>query len=498
MQRWKFSLVLGFLLVVAAAVGSSGKTAHAATTRVWTGAVGYDWNTAANWNPAGVPVNGDSVVVGTTASLITGVPAGMTLNSLTLGGTVEFYGGPLKITSAITVTKQSLFLTIDLVVILDGDVQISIPEGSTLGMRRRLSPLGTVAVNAAGHTLLKSGGGDLEFNADLVGLGTVAATGGIVSFLYPVTFGGTISLGPGTRALLTVLGDGTGFCGSAPNTTFVLSGARLSAACVVSIRSVSGAGTIDVFDEDSRLFVAGSGGTAIFDGGISGSSPSGIICCSGGGQTFRGVSTFTGNVLVNGGELFLDGATFPSASQFTLQGRPGFRPTLGGYGAFGQSILTDGNLAFDSVGGKFGLARFPSLQLAPSVTVTYEIKSATPGTGFTQVVMAGEVFLDSALLSIDFNAYEPAGGQAITLIKGATGLFGTFHNAANGQNLPEGAVFTASGMQFKITYKGGAGHDVVITRQGGAATPTPSPSPTSTPSPQMKYKDFIPMVARES
>jgi hypothetical protein len=27
---------------------------------------------------------------------------------------VEFYGGPLKITSAITVTKQSLFLTMDL------------------------------------------------------------------------------------------------------------------------------------------------------------------------------------------------------------------------------------------------------------------------------------------------------------------------------------------------------------------------------------------------
>ena len=53
-------------------------------------------------------------------------------------------------------------------------------------------------------------------------------------------------------------------------------------------------------------------------------------------------------------------------------------------------------------------------------------------------------------------------------------------------------------MQFKITYKGGAGRDVVITRQAGAATPTPTPTATPTPTPgQTKFKRFVPFVARD-
>ena len=54
-------------------------------------------------------------------------------------------------------------------------------------------------------------------------------------------------------------------------------------------------------------------------------------------------------------------------------------------------------------------------------------------------------------------------------------------------------------MQFTITYKGGTGHDVVITRQAGAATPTPTATPTATPTPgPAKFKRFVPMVARDS
>ena len=203
---------------------------------------------------------------------------------------------------------------------------------------------------------------------------------------------------------------------------------------------------------------------------------------------------------VTSGRLTLDGATFPAASQFSAQGVPVSRPSLAGYGTFGETILTTANLAMVPVNGQFGFARFPTLQFAPDVGVVYEIKGATPGTGFTQIVMAGEIFLDDAGLLLTFGGYSPPAGQAFTLITGASGLSGTFSNAQDGKPLPEGAAFTAGGMQFKITYKGGAGHDVVITRQAGAATPTPTATPTATPTPtpgSAKFKRFVPMVARD-
>jgi len=164
---------------------------------------------------------------------------------------------------------------------------------------------------------------------------------------------------------------------------------------------------------------------------------------------------------------------------------------LGGYGTFGSTTLTTSILDLAPVNGKFGLARFPFLQLAADDDVEYEISGATPGTGFTQVVMTGPLILDSARISLSFSGFTPSAGQSLTLIKGATALFDTFHNAADNKNLAEGGVFTADGMQFKITFAGGAGHDVVITRQGGAGTPTPTPGST-------KFKSFVPMVARES
>ena len=70
MHRWKSSILFGLLLVVAAAGG--GGTAQAATTRGWTGAVNSNWTTAGNWNPAGVPVNGDTVVIALEGAQITG------------------------------------------------------------------------------------------------------------------------------------------------------------------------------------------------------------------------------------------------------------------------------------------------------------------------------------------------------------------------------------------------------------------------------------------
>jgi hypothetical protein len=490
MHRWKSSFLLG-LLLVAAAVGGGGGTARAATTRVWTGAVNLTWSTAGNWSPAGPPVDGDSVVIGAVAfgkTLNNNRPSDLALDSLTISTSVIIVGNRLGIASAITVSAPGdVFL--DLPISLRADTAASLATGVRLFMRDRLSPDGTVALETNGHRLTKTGG-EMEFNGDITGSGELRNVSGEVLLTVPMTYPGTISAQAGARVLLTYyLFRPTLTCGKAPNAKFVLTSAQLSVACAGSIGSLSGSGTLEMFSVESRLTIAGASGGAVFTGNVTGAAPSSIACCSAGSQTFRGASSYSGYVVVGPGILVLDGATFPSTSLFTVQGGGGSRPALAGYGSFGETILTTSNLSLVRVNGKFGLARFPSLQFAPDVQVNYEITGPTAGTGFTQILMNGQIVLDSAQLNLDFNGYQPPVGQSFTLVYGATALLDTFRNVANGQNLPEGAVFTADGMQFKITYKGGAGHDVIVTNLTDPSTATPHPT---------KFKNFIPLIVRES
>ena len=58
-----------------------------ATTLTWTNTGGGDWNVAANWTPAQVPVNGDSVIVTNSGTYSVTNGANVTLHNLTVGGT---------------------------------------------------------------------------------------------------------------------------------------------------------------------------------------------------------------------------------------------------------------------------------------------------------------------------------------------------------------------------------------------------------------------------
>ena len=486
MYRWKSAILLGLLFVVAAVGGGTagnGGTARAATTRVWTGLSSLNWNTAANWDPVGVPVAGDSVVIGAPAldkTLNNNLPADLALASLTINTRLKITGNRLGISSAIQ--TGSVGITLDLPIVLKGDVEAALGPVGRLVMRPPSSLPGTVALDMAGHTLTVTSGDGLEFNGDLVGSGILAAKAGSVHFVYPVTFGGKITASPGAGLLFSSSFPVQNVCGGAPNAAIVLTGAFFFTNCPTSVGSIAGSGTIELSSANARLF-AEIGET--FDGPIKGTPPAGFYCCTSGVQTLRGASTLTGNVFVTGGSLYLDGATFPPASQFAARGKGAFPATLGGYGTFGETILTTSVLDLAPVGDKYGLARFPTLQFAPDVEVYYELSGPTPGTGFTQILVTGQLVLDSALLNLNFTGYTPAIGQAITLVKGATALLDTFHNFDDGKDLPEGSTFTTSGMQFKITYTAGAGHDVVITRVAG------------TPPPPAKFKRFVPMVARD-
>ena len=70
------------------------------------------------------------------------------------------------------------------------------------------------------------------------------------------------------------------------------------------------------------------------------------------------------------------------------------------------------------------------------------------------VKLAGKLALTSTV--------TPAVGQSFTLLDNdaKAAISGTFHG------LPEGATITVNGLTFKLSYLGGSGHDVVLTRTG--------------------------------
>lgn len=65
----------------------------------WVGAAGAGWDAAANWSPAQVPVNGDTLIFNGTQ----GVGAN-TNSNMNLGGGVQYHIGKLAIASSYTQT----------------------------------------------------------------------------------------------------------------------------------------------------------------------------------------------------------------------------------------------------------------------------------------------------------------------------------------------------------------------------------------------------------
>ena len=109
--------------------------------------------------------------------------------------------------------------------------------------------------------------------------------------------------------------------------------------------------------------------------------------------------------------------------------------------------------------------------------MTFRLNSTTPATGYSQV-RAGTGVTIGAGANLDLVlGFTPAVGTAFRIIDNASNqpVAGTF------VGLPEGATFQRAGQTWKITYAGGDGNDVVVTRV------------TSDPRP---FKRIVPMVAK--
>jgi len=291
--------------------------------------------------------------------------------------------------------------------------------------------------SSADHAIVTNNGGVTEFvDAATAGSATLIAnstdhtlTGGDIVF-NDDSSGGT--------AQVQVYGDGTLEVSThnAPGLT---------------IGSLEGTG--QVFLGSRNLTIGSNNRTVDFLGVIQeggGRLPGGTVTKIGtGGLALAGANTYPGMTTVNAGDLNVGGSL---AGPVTIN-----RGLLVGFGTVGAVTVNNGGTL--SPGEDVGILTVNG-NLAMNAGSTYQpvLFGATVGT-YNQTNVIGKVTLTKSTLAMRLE-YFPSVGDKYIIIKndGSDAVKGKF----NGLN--EGAKFSVDGLHFKISYKGGDGNDVVLTR----------------------------------
>ncbi len=221
-----------------------------------------------------------------------------------------------------------------------------------------------------------------------------------------------------------------------------------------TVGALDGSGAVNL--GAGRITLNGVGGSHDFSGSISGSGLGTNLIKNGSGlQTLSGNNPYTGKTVVNAGALLVNGEQMSSAVQVNNGA------TLGGRGSVGSVTSTGGRLApsSDTNSLSYGQLKTAGLNLANG-TFQAQLGGMTAGTQHDQVMLNGLLILNGVALELSEH-FTAASSNQFTLIKVAAGgaAMGTF------SGLPEGASFTsASGGKFQISYFGGDGNDVVVTK----------------------------------
>ncbi|HEV8267494.1 MAG TPA: autotransporter-associated beta strand repeat-containing protein [Thermoanaerobaculia bacterium] len=415
-----------------------------ATTRQWTGASNNVWNNSNNWSPNGVPANGDDLEFpsGALNTSVQNNMSGLSLHSIIFSDTgYNIFGNDISLSSGISEYSNFAFFlssqtnTIQLNIALTANQTFHV-ESRVVGMIL-VSDTVTVSGNVTGpFNLIKDGGGVLLLS------GTTNAYSGSTTISE-----GTLRLGNGT-AIPPTSAVTLAFA-AAPNTA-ALDVNGFSA----SIGSLNGpSGTFVRLGTGGTLQV-GDFGYATFGGVVSGTGGTLRVSGGGGALTLSGNNTYTGPTLV-------EARTVVTGSQ--PQSPVTASATIAGTGTVGDVTLNVNGIL--NAGTDFGLPgsiHVGALTMNAGTAFVVDLNGTTPGTGYDQVVATGNVGFNntSGALSVYVGmAFTPAAGTSFTILdKQSVGAINSTF-----VNLPQGGGLVASGIEFKITYVGGDGNDVVLT-----------------------------------
>jgi fibronectin-binding autotransporter adhesin len=193
-------------------------------------------------------------------------------------------------------------------------------------------------------------------------------------------------------------------------------------------------------------------GTNIWTGPINLASASAIAVDAGQltiSGIIGGVGSLTqagaGSLIVSGLNTYIGGTTVTSG-------------TWEGGGKIG-ALLIDSGATLAPGSPTTEIFKTGNVAFSTGSTYAVTLNGTTAGTGYDQLSVTGTVNLGSATLSVNL-AFTPAIGSAFILIQndGTDAVVGTF------AGLPQGATLSLNGMTFQISYVGGTGNDVVLTR----------------------------------
>jgi len=197
-------------------------------------------------------------------------------------------------------------------------------------------------------------------------------------------------------------------------------------------------------------------------------SGSGAVTKNGlGAVLIASASSFSGSITLNNG-IFIVDANIPNSAvtinSSTISGGEFGFSGFGGTGTVGATIVTSGVISAGTLTSPTGILNINNgLSFTANGNYVCKISGTTPGsTGHDQLNVTGTVTLNNArLFPVPFGDFQPAIGDSFTILQndGTDAINGTFLNA------PENSVFGgALNTAFRITYQGGDGNDIVITR----------------------------------
>lgn len=134
-----------------------------AAQKTWTGASSTNWNTAANWNPAGAPANGDDIIIGAA----TNQPTLNGNRTISNGGSITINpGGLLTITGSISI-QGSGQLSLQGGSLVHTGSSFSFPFNNNVSVNIASGKLTTSATNFKVNSRMEMSGGELVALAGL-------------------------------------------------------------------------------------------------------------------------------------------------------------------------------------------------------------------------------------------------------------------------------------------------------------------------------------------